>query len=369
MVHLVIVLVVLSNIKASVSATHLNPLLRQSAPIEAAGVDVLANIASFQSFDEQCKCNRISKQWQEYIHLFRGGASEKRLDYILQILSAVNASVLAEAISAINSSVYKMREEAGIDDSMLLKYCQSLPKMVSIIQSMKDPKIKTKLLIALDLNIPNVGLSPGPTALSRTQIETLLQVSRVLLLHYFLPNEFILVDDPLIDNSIVSTELIAMCLFAYNTLMDRLYLNASLGRLNAKCKYSDLVIPLNQKIMKELEKRIFSEIASFDVSKQILETKMTVCSDHKVKFVAEDINVAFEIDFYGAQIWNKSVEQLIEKQTKWKFKLTSTNREYYAMLLDEYPSLNITLKDSAKQQDEATEQESTPVCCSTQRRL
>ena len=286
----------------------------QATGIQGTGSDIIGKITSYQPFDEQCKGNRVCKHWMRSIQQMREYGDAEQVDRIIQALEAKDSSKVNETIVKINAFVHNVQRTSVIHDSLPTNFYQSLPKMISLIKTIKDPETQIKLLTALDLSVPDFKLSYksfnrshiGKVKQWQTQMETLLGVSRVLLLDYHFP-----FDDS--GRSHLSKETIAMCFFTYSILMHRLYYDDVWIKKDKESRYSDLVIPLNKKIMKEIERRIFSTIASFNVSKLFVEIGMN-SESHDTIFIAGRIGVRIVIDFYNSNVWEKAMLAILEKQ-------------------------------------------------------
>ena len=154
----------------------------------------------------------------------------------------------------------------------------------------------------------------------------------------------------------VTTEVMAVCWFTYNILIKRLYYHklseyhctentdAVWTMEDKDSKYSHFVLPLNQKIVNGMERRIFSEIESFDFGKELIVARFrSTDTGHDVKFTAEDIGVDLKIDFHGSHL-DLSIEQLFEMQSKWVFELIATKKCSYEWVTRHYPLKNIVYK-------------------------
>ena len=294
----------------------------QATGIQGTGSDIIGKITSYQPFDEQCKGNRVCKHWMQSIQQMREYGDAEQVDRIIQILQTVDRSRLNESVLQINNFIRDIQSKSVLNGSLPTTFYQSIPKMVSIIQSIRTPGIQVHMLTALNLNIPNCEILNGGECVWKTQVKTLLGVSRVLLLHYFFPKGEDEAAEP-------SKELLAMSWFCYNIFMHRLCYDDVWIKKDKESRYSDLVIALNKKMMKEMERRIFGKIEAFDLDKLLSEASIERKeSPHKIKFIATEIGVEIMIDFYNSDIVKETlVELILEKQKEYDFQLlVSPNR-------------------------------------------
>ena len=294
------------------------------------GGDPLREITNYQSFDCECHLRRISTEWQKYIDQGREYGDAEQVDRIIQILSTQPVSKLNESILEIKSIVQGLQNVSRNYDTFPVKYYQALPKIFYIIKSMpggpNPNEDKKKLLAALQLNVPEFEIKCYPVYFY-PEVNTLLKVSRVLLIEYYFPNQFVE-----LNGKKLGKEFIWMCLFTYNTLMDRLYYNATLRRTNEENKYSDLVIPLHHKLLTKMRQRLISEFKkdSFDISQffnDINSRNNGYFVGNQVTVKCEEIDVRMKMNFCRSRIFEQSLLALLEMYDEHQFTMLARSDE------------------------------------------